>query len=134
MADRSTGNSTSNDSNQAEVKSPKEAGQESVAQVKATNADVERAGTEAASRLKGQTREAANTTDAILGADDKHGINVKKAQAASFGEEYDPKNDPELNPADVVPAPSQNQNNLKHPEDVERNDPHASRNYLGQPI
>lgn len=116
------------------VASPKEVAQESSAAVKATNAGVEKAGQEAASRMKGQTKEAANTTDAILGEDDKHGINVKKAQAASFGEDYDPKSDPEETPPEVTPAPSQNQNNLKHPDSVEDNDPHMSRNYLGQKI
>lgn len=116
------------------VITPKEAGQENAAKVKATNASVEKAGQEAASRMKGMRRERANTTDAVLGEDETHGINVKKAQAATFGEDYDPKTDPEVTPPDVTPAPSQNQNNLKHPDSADDNDPHSSRNYLGQRI
>ncbi len=102
--------------------------------VRATNQGVEKAGDEAANRVKGVRNERFNTTDAVLGADEKHGINVKKAQAASFGEEYDPKSDPEVTPPDVTPSPSQNQNNLIHPEGDEYTNPHASKNYLGQPI
>lgn len=122
------------DQSQPKVVAPSEAAKDSSSNVKATNQSVEKAGNEAAKRVEGSRREAANTVDAVLGEDERHGINVKKAQAASFGEEYDPKNDPELNPAEITPAPSQNQNNLKHPDSVEDNDPHAARNYLGQRI
>lgn len=116
------------------VQSPKEVAQEGSANVKATNQGVDKAGEEAAKRVEGQGSEAANTIDSILGADEKHGENVKKAQAATNGVEYDPDTDPELNPPAVTPAPSQNQNNLKHDDSVEANDPNASRNYLGQRI
>jgi hypothetical protein len=115
-----------------EVVAPGKAGDDAVARVKATNQTIEKAGAEAANRLKGQRRERFNITDAVLGADEQHSVNVKKAQAATFGEDYDPKTDPEVNPGTITPAPSQNQNNLKHPDDQVSNDPHAARNYLGQ--
>lgn len=117
-----------------EVVAPSEVASENADLVQATNSDIDKAGEEAATRLEGQTRESFNITDAVLGADEEHGVNVKKAQAASFGEEYDPKSDPELNPAPISPVASQNQNNLKHPEAPEFTDPHASKSYLGQPI
>jgi hypothetical protein len=119
------------------VKSAGEASSENQEQVEQTNQDVEQASKEAAKRLEGKTREGFNTTDAVLGADEDHYKNVREAQAASFGEEYDEKNDPELHPEinylDVA-TPSQSQNNLKHPAIAEYTDPHMSKNYLGQPI
>jgi hypothetical protein len=116
------------------VVSPEQQAKENAALVEATNSTVEKAGAEAASRLEGQSKERFNVTDAILGADDDHSVNVKRAQAATFGEEYDPKTDPELNPAPLVPNASQNQNNAKHPADAIANDPLSARNYLGQLI
>lgn len=121
------------DAPEREVQTPKDVANENQDLVQATNSDVDKAGEEAAKRITG-SREAFNVTDAILGESEDHGINVKRAQAASFGEEYDPKTDPELNPAPLVPAASQNQNNLKHPEGDDFVNPHASRNYLGQLI
>lgn len=115
-----------------EVVAPSEVAAEAVSNVKATNSGVEKAGEEAATRLEGQRKERFNVTDAVLGQDEEHGKNVKKAQAASFGEDYDPDTDPEVTPPKISPAPSQNQNNLKHPDDETSNDPHAARNYLGQ--
>lgn len=117
-----------------EVIAPSEQANEAKAVVKATNDGVDAAGAEAAKRLEGQQAESVNITDSVLGEDEKHGINVKTAQAASFGEEYDPKTDPEVNPAPITPVQSQNQNNLKHPEGDDFTHPHASRNYLGQLI
>lgn len=130
MADKATDRTT----DEPKVESPKETAQKGAKNVQATNSNIDKAGEEATSRLKGSRKEAANTVDSILGADDQHGIDVKTSQAASFGEEYDPKTDPEENPAPVTPAPSQNQNNLKHPDSEEDNDPQTSRNYLGQKI
>jgi hypothetical protein len=119
-----------------DVKSAGEASSENQEQVEQTNQDVEQASKEAATRLKGKTRERFNATDAVL-ADGEHYKNVRQAQAASFGETYDEKNDPEVNPElrtlDVA-TPSQSQNNLKHPAIAEYTDPHMSKNYLGQPI
>ena len=123
------------DDSDVRVVAPGEVADKAVENVKATNADVEKAGAEAAERLKGVSKERFNVTDAILGGeegDDEHYHNVRRAQASSFGEEYDPESDPELTPREISPAPSQNQNNLKHPEDPISNDPHTSRNYLGQ--
>ena len=117
-----------------EVVSPTEQAEQNKELVAATNSGVDKAGQEAANRLEGQRAESFNITDAVLGEDEQHGINVKKAQAATFGEEYDPKTDPELNPAPITPAASQNQNNLRHPEDTAHVSPHAARNYLGQVI
>lgn len=117
-----------------EVISPTKQASENQDLVQATNKDVDKAGDEAATRLQGQSTESFNITDAVLGEDEQHGINVKKAQAASFGEEYDPSSDPENNPTPITPVQSQNQNNLRHPEDTTQVSPHAARNYLGQVI
>lgn len=117
-----------------DVQAPKDQANEAGALVDATNSGVDKAGAEAASRLKGQRAESVNTTDAVLGEDEKHGIAVKTAQAASFGETYDPKSDPENVAETLVPVQSQNQNNLKHPAGDEFTNPHASKNYLGQLI
>lgn len=102
--------------------------------VETTNKDVEQAADEAATRLKGQRRESFNVTDSVLGEDEEHGVNVKRAQAASFGEEYDPKSDPEAVIIEITPVASQNQNNLKHPSASEFTDPHAAKTYLGHPL
>lgn len=120
-----------------EVVAPSEAKNEAKKLVGATNSDVEKAGNEAATRLEGQRREAFNVTDATL-ATDEHYKNVRRAQAATAGEDYDPKTDPELTSGGargtITPAPSQNQNNLIHPNDDVIAHPHGSRNYLGQKI
>lgn len=122
------------DQSQPKVVAPSQVANEAKQTVDATNKDVDKAGQEAANRLKGQSKERFNVTDAVLGSDDQHSVNVKKAQAQSFGEDYDPKTDPEVTPTELSPAPSQNQNNLKHPAGEEWVDPHASKNYLGQPL
>lgn len=68
-------------------------------------------------------KESFNRTDALLGADEDHAKLVKEAQSQSVGD----------NPV-VVVAPSQNQNNRKHPVADEYSDPHMAKNYLGQPL
>lgn len=119
------------------VVAPKEVTEDATKEVKQSNQEVEKAGAEAAKRLdksdnrngQGAVKERFNVTDAVLGEDEQHGETVKEAQARTNGTEYKKEE-----PVEVTPAPSQNQNNLKHPEDKVANDPHASRNYLGQLI
>lgn len=119
------------------AQSASQAGKESAQATEATNKNVEQASKEAADTIKGQTKERFNTTDARLAESDTHFTDVRRNQAESVGEVYDPKTDPEVNPEintlDYA-TPSQSQNNLKHPADPAYTDPHMSKNYLGQPI
>lgn len=114
------------------VESASKVADENKSLVEDTNASVEKATAQATGDNSRVVQ-----VDAILGADEKHGDLVRTAQAASFGEEYDPKNDPEsasFEPKAEAPVASLNQNNLKHPTSDEYNDPFMSKNYLGQPL
>lgn len=118
-----------------EVKSPDAAQKEATDVTKKLNDSVESAASDVAKDRNAELsalpedagpkakKESFNRTDALLGADEQHAKLVKEAQSQSTGD----------NPV-VVVAPSQNQNNRKHPVADEYSDPHMAKNYLGQPL
>jgi len=121
------------------VESASRVGKEDAKHVEAINSSVDSATQKVADQGgdQGTANQRFVAVDAVLGQDEKHGDLVRTAQAATMGEEYDPKNDPEsasYEPTPEAPVRSLNQNNLKHPASEEYADPYMSKNYLGQPI